>query len=98
MRNRKLYLHIGAGKTGTSALQQFFFQNRHILQSHHITYPEIGIHNFAHHCLATSCYEPKERQFFMPNADTQSVDDYLEQVIALPGDVLLSSEYLWHGR
>jgi hypothetical protein len=98
MSKRKLYLHIGAGKTGTSALQQFFFQNRHVLQSHHIVYPEIGIHQFAHHGLATSCYEPRERQFFMPDTDILPLEDYLEQVIALDGDVLLSSEYLWHGR
>ncbi|MBN2513715.1 MAG: hypothetical protein JXB18_12325 [Sedimentisphaerales bacterium] len=98
MSKRKLYLHIGAGKTGTSALQQFFFQNRAVLESHHILYPEIGIHQFAHHGLATSCYEPKERQFFMPDSNILPLEDYLEQVIALDGDVLLSSEYLWHGR
>jgi len=34
----------------------------------------------------------------MPDTDILPLEDYLEQVIALDGDVLLSSEYLWHGR
>ncbi len=37
---KKLYLHIGCGKTGSSALQLWLHQNRSVLQQHGIDYPE----------------------------------------------------------
>ena len=36
---RRIYFHIGAGKTGTSALQFFFEKNKRLLKSHGIEYP-----------------------------------------------------------
>ena len=40
---KKLYLHIGMGKTGTTALQHFFWDNRDILAAKGICYPKVGI-------------------------------------------------------
>lgn len=37
---KKLFLHIGAGKTGTSALQTHFSLNREVLMAHHCYYPK----------------------------------------------------------
>ena len=53
MDNRKeLFLHIGTGKTGTTALQEFFFSNRKKLSEFDIHYPEIGVQSCAHHLLS----------------------------------------------
>lgn len=53
----ELILHIGMGKTGTTALQEAFWQNRRILAKAGITYPDIGVVAGAHHKI--SPYEPK---------------------------------------
>ncbi len=39
---RRVYLHIGQGKTGTSTIQQFLARNRKALASHGYLYPEIS--------------------------------------------------------
>jgi hypothetical protein len=51
--NRKLlYLHIGMGKTGTTALQEFFWENRKLLGRSGICYPKLGVKSGAHHLLS----------------------------------------------
>lgn len=40
MTNKTLYLHVGMGKTGSSALQVAFVRNRKQLAAHGIAYPE----------------------------------------------------------
>jgi hypothetical protein len=40
------------GKTGTTALQDFFFANREKLKEKGILYPEIGVQSGAHHLLS----------------------------------------------
>lgn len=37
---KKLFLHIGFHKTGTSSLQEYLNQNREALQAHNVFYPE----------------------------------------------------------
>ena len=51
-----LFIHIGTHKTGTSALQRFFFNNQESLSRFNVRYPQSGIPNgqFAHHDLAHS--------------------------------------------
>lgn len=53
---KTLYIHVGAGKTGTTALQQFFLLNRHLLEQKGIWLPSIGsVKNnktIAHHDLS----------------------------------------------
>ena len=44
---KTLYIHIGAHKTGSSAIQQFLASNRHILRKNGYLYPKMG--GFAHH-------------------------------------------------
>ena len=46
-----LYLHIGTGKTGTSALQDFLFYNRDTLLQQGYLYPLTGLDEVAHHPL-----------------------------------------------
>ncbi|MDN3522087.1 hypothetical protein [Halomonas ramblicola] len=53
---KQIYIHVGAGKTGTSALQEFFFINRHLLDEKGVWVPTIGAVEsnrfIAHHDLA----------------------------------------------
>jgi hypothetical protein len=54
---RKVYLHIGFGKTGTTAIQNFFYLNRDKFLKKGIHYPTAGIkkkgrHGKGHHGLA----------------------------------------------
>jgi hypothetical protein len=49
---RKLYIHIGTVKTGTTALQRFLNSNRTVLQKKGITYPQNKTDHFAHHRLS----------------------------------------------
>ncbi|MDP1723449.1 MAG: hypothetical protein Q8L85_01950 [Alphaproteobacteria bacterium] len=37
--NKKAYIHIGYGKTGTTAIQKFFFNNYNILKNNKFLYP-----------------------------------------------------------
>ena len=44
------YVHIGTHKTGSTALQEFFAVNRHLLEAHNFHYPNFD--SFASHYLA----------------------------------------------
>lgn len=51
-----MFIHVGAGKTGTSALQEFFKTNREKLQKEGLILPDIGVvrtrNQIAHHKLS----------------------------------------------
>ncbi len=49
---KTLLIHIGHYKTGTTALQVFFGQNRDFLAGHGIDYPDIWYHNSKHSAFA----------------------------------------------
>ncbi len=48
----ELILHIGMGKTGTTALQETFWQNRKTLESAGVLYPSLGSVASAHHLIS----------------------------------------------
>jgi len=48
----ELTIHIGMGKTGTTAIQNFFWDNRKPLKKHGILYPKVGTMSNAHHLLS----------------------------------------------
>lgn len=49
---KEIIIHIGMGKTGTTALQHFFWANRDALRARGISYPEYGSVSNAHHLLS----------------------------------------------
>lgn len=51
--NKRLTMHIGLPKTGTTALQNFFFANRQALADDGILYPMAGLSGTSHYLLAT---------------------------------------------
>jgi len=80
-KNRKIkqtvYLHIGMGKAGTSALQHFFKMNSAKLLKHGILYPATDAeNNVAHHQFAASLW-PK-RPYWLP-APSMRPEQYLKQ-------------------
>ena len=46
---KQLYIHIGTGKTGTSAIQEFLYNNRKELLSDGVRYVDAGIVKNNHH-------------------------------------------------
>lgn len=52
---RTLILHIGMGKTGTTAIQNALWDNREVLARHGVTYPSVGTVAKAHHLIAPRC-------------------------------------------
>ncbi len=45
-------LHIGAPKTGSTAIQRFLFENRKALLDHGVQYPDVSLRGYGHHDLA----------------------------------------------
>lgn len=87
---KKLFLHIGMGKTGTTALQDFFAHNRKPLAALGIAYPERGIMSNAHHLLS-----PHIPRFLEDQWQFESVDEWAPELAEQEGDrVLLSSELM----
>jgi hypothetical protein len=92
---KNLILHIGMGKTGTSALQEFLGANRTLLEKNRLCYPEYGSVSNAHHLL--SPHAPKhgaEHWHF------KAVAEWAVELKKTPLDtVLLSSELMaWASR
>ncbi|TVQ85279.1 MAG: hypothetical protein EA400_16150 [Chromatiaceae bacterium] len=94
---RTLYLHIGTPKTGTTALQWFFARNAVWLASRGLDYPDIGRVGDCHHRIGASIYPEAERPYYIRYADTETLARYGRRLAGLDGDVLISSELLWHG-
>lgn len=100
----KVVLHVGATKTGSSALQTFLNTNRDVLARDGIWYPKAGIGGTAHHVLAAALH---------PNAHNLHADSlpppearpawFRDTMAGIEAEararkascILLSSEYLW---
>ncbi len=52
--SKKIVLHIGANKTGTSSIQRMLLENRPVLQKAGWDYPDYHLHHMAHHRMAYS--------------------------------------------
>lgn len=62
MMARSLYIHIGAHKTATTAIQRACWQGRPALAQNDVLYPKTNIYHFGHHRLAfalKSRHDPK---------------------------------------
>ncbi len=87
---KKLYLHIGMGKTGTTALQHFFWENRKALASRDICYPNLGVQSEAHHLLS-----PHIPRFLEDQWKFRAVDEWAPKLSkSRESRLLLSSELM----
>lgn len=66
---KKIYIHVGAGKTGTSALQAFLYENRSVLKGMGVEIPEEGSlvrgNLIAHHPLSGHLITSEEEALTM---------------------------------
>ena len=87
---KKLLIHIGMGKTGTTALQHFFGDNRQLLQENGIEYPSYNTVANAHHT-----YSPHVPTFLPSSWKFQKVKEWAPVVNGSPlSKVLISSELI----
>lgn len=52
MSRRCCFVHIGTPRTGSTALEKFFYDHRHALLQHGVLYPDISLRGYGHHDLA----------------------------------------------
>lgn len=94
---RKLVLHIGLRKTGSSALQEIFAKEEQFLLQHNIAYPKRLSDFPAHQELALSLEDPTPSYWDNPISKEAVYDHYckvIEDNIATECTTLLSSEDL----
>lgn len=86
----RVYLHIGAPKTGTTYLQSMLARNRDALAAHGVTYP--ALQGDAHHRAAWDLRgtPPQRKDFRNVEGTWQSL---VEQINSGTGTALLSSEH-----
>lgn len=102
---KRLYLHIGTPKTGTSSVQWFFDKNRELLHGQGIHYPEQFVLSYAHHPAAHYCLRNRTimipRDAFTPYNSPEDWDEaadaFVQEMIASPYDTnFVSSEAFYH--
>ncbi len=88
----KLYLHIGMGKTGSSAIQYFLYENKEVLKSENLCYP-ITENYFIDKDNDVTSGNGEEIINFIINEEYDKIFEYLEGLLE-KSDVLISSEIL----
>lgn len=94
MSKQRLYLHIGMGKTGTTAIQQWLCAHADFLASQGIAYPEQGRVSCAHHLIS-----PHVPEYLQSVWQFLEVEDWAPALTALDQPTLLMSSELiaWAG-
>lgn len=90
---KKMLIHIGRHKTGTSSLQRLCVHNRNTLQKNNILYPWTGIKGYGHHRLASELTRKKSSHplFSLKNIDI--LNQFKKEALSSTCDcILLSSE------
>src|SRR5699024_12805516 len=88
-----VYLHIGAHKTGTTALQYFLWNNRKRLRKEGYLYPKLGLGGYSHGVLA-NVIKPNNRDPKLPEYSRR----FREEVLNSRHDnSVLSSEVFLEG-
>lgn len=94
-----LIIHIGAPKTGTTAIQQYLLKNREYLAEQGVLYPLGGLLKSGHHIVGAAVFPARAHRLqgrSRQEALQTSVQAIRKEIEALrPGTVILSSEYLW---
>lgn len=102
---KTLYLHIGTPKTGTSALQHFFANNRKLLEGKGVYYPDLGFrfpdigkHRNAHFLSYKKYIEKKQRDYETEKAIRDEGIQKLDEAFKSHNTILLSDEHIWNEK
>lgn len=93
----EVYLHIGYAKTGTTALQRFFYENASLFADHGIYYPdnfrapELGYHDWGHHILSHKWGGWLSPSVF-PITPDEAWSRTAQEINSKPGKYILSTE------
>lgn len=78
----EIILHIGLHKTGSTSIQNYFFENRNLILKHYgFLYPETGIFTVAHHFAAWSLQEPLESSWAISLGFDKKAKDLFPEII-----------------
>ncbi len=88
---RRVFLHIGLPKTGTTSLQELMWHHRNVLAARGLLYP--GEDEAAQHRAAMDVHAQRYRQWDEPGV-AGSWSRLVESVASWPGDAVFSSELL----
>ncbi|WP_444903962.1 hypothetical protein ACJJIU_01540 [Microbulbifer sp. CnH-101-E] len=91
---KKLILHVGLEKTGTSFLQQVFHLNKELLSSRGILYPKTGLEGSHHYWLAKGLGFHFQNEELDPLRLNGVVDQFFHEVSSSNSEkILVSSEH-----
>jgi hypothetical protein len=85
--DKRIFLHCGLHKTGTTSLQRFLHSNRSLLTDSGYAYPKSGLFSYAHHNLA---WELVDDERF--SASRGNIAELLREISCTHQHVILSSE------
>ncbi|WP_445360346.1 hypothetical protein ACJJIL_17525 [Microbulbifer sp. EKSA005] len=106
---KKLYIHIGTEKTGTTTVQEFLFKNREVLKGEGVLYPNIlNLSNHVGFCLAFMDFNPNSELYSVvgcePNENSAKefsgsiLEKLAREIVSSDCDtVIISNEHL-HSR
>ncbi|MFN6998800.1 MAG: hypothetical protein ACK4ST_02040, partial [Elioraea tepidiphila] len=96
---RRLFIHIGAPKTGSTAIQHFLADERAALLRHGILYPAAATIGKAHHAIGAAIFPGRAGRLGGVPRDAALAralaDVHAEIERHQPTTVILSTEYLW---
>ncbi|WP_428311554.1 hypothetical protein [Hydrocarboniphaga sp.] len=96
---KKLIVHIGAPKTGTSAIQHFMLRNREALARQGVLYPQGGMLKSAHHLIGAAIHPLRSKRLGSSSREEvlataiHAIHD--EIATQQPHTLVISTEYLW---
>lgn len=98
-----IYLHIGTPKTGTTSLQNFFWDNREALEKNNICYPDFGFRypgiGFRRngHFLVTTKYRDENNKRILEKEREDYIKglDFLTECAESYSRIILSDEGIW---
>ena len=89
---KRCYLHIGAPKTGSTALQNFLFENRKQLADCGWKYPDVSLRGFGHHDLAFLIAGGYPEWAIPQDRSLGELTEELKKSVAGCSQIILSSE------
>ncbi len=99
-----VYLHIGLPKTGTTAIQNFLWDNQTMLEKHGICYPDLSVHyprvSFLRnaHFLIASCKTADDGSVTPANGDYSLILNQIAELGARFDKIFLTDEALWAAK